>query len=67
MVTAIAAPNLSRSQCSLQALPAYRDAAESRVQNLEAELQERESAFDVNLREQLEKGQAASDARYAIP
>ena len=45
----------------------FRNAVEARVKNLEAELQERESAFDANLREQLEKGKAASDARCSFP
>lgn len=54
---------LHTGKCSIL----FRNAVEARVKNLEAELQERESAFDANLREQLERGKAASDARCGFP
>lgn len=54
-------------ECKIQIMKgANRVAAEGRVQNLEAELQERESAFDVSLKEQLEREQASSTARQAV-
>ena len=40
-----------------------REAAENRVKNLEAEMHERGSAFDVSLKEQLEGERASASAR----
>jgi hypothetical protein len=41
-----------------------RQAAETRVKNLEAELREREAAFEETLQQQVENARSSSDARY---
>ena len=48
-------------------LPRYdREAAESRLRNLEAELHVREAAFNNSLKEQVERARSGSDTRSAI-